>query len=191
MKDAKTPRANELSVFSCEDTDMEIFEMSPGDLTPYEFNPRKNDKSVDKVAASIKEFGFRVPIVVDADNVIVCGHTRLKAALKLGLDTVPVTRADDLTEEQIKAFRLADNKVGESSEWDNDLLGDELGEIFDLDMSTFGFSLDEPTPTERKDLSSLIEPEYQIIIDCKDEMEQEDLYNRLEEEGIKCRVLTL
>ncbi len=170
---------------------MEIFEMSPGDLIPYEFNPRKNDKSVDKVATSIKEFGFRVPIVVDADNVIVCGHTRLKAALKLGLDTVPVTRADDLTEEQIKAFRLADNKVGESSEWDNDLLGDELGEIFDLDMSTFGFSLDEPTPTDRKDLSSLIEPEYQIIIDCKDEMEQEDLYNRLEEEGIKCRVLTL
>lgn len=170
---------------------MIIYDMNPGDLIPYEFNPRKNDKSVDKVAASIKEFGFRVPIVVDNNNVIVCGHTRLKAALKLGLDTVPVTKADDLTEEQIKAFRLADNKVGESSEWDNDLLGDELGEIFDLDMSKFGFSLDEPTPIERKDLSSLIEPEYQIIIDCKDEMEQEDLYNKLEEEGIKCRVLTL
>lgn len=170
---------------------MELEYLSSEELIPYDNNPRDNKKSVDKVAASIREFGFKVPIIIDADNVIVCGHTRLLAAKKLKLDEVPVIRADDLSEEQIRAFRLADNKVGESSEWDIDLLGEELGEIFDLDMSEFGFNLEEPEKKERKDLSAEIATEYQVVIDCKDEIEQEDLYNRLEEEGYKCRVLTL
>lgn len=120
---------------------MQIEEISTGALVPYDRNPRKNDKSVGKVAESIKEFGFKVPIVIDKDNVVVCGHTRLKAAQKLGLKTVPCIRADDLSEEQIKAYRLADNKVGEDSEWDFNSLGEELGEIFDLDMGRFGFDL--------------------------------------------------
>lgn len=122
---------------------MNIIEKSITEVKPYEKNPRKNDQSVDKVANSIKEFGFKVPIVIDKHNVIVCGHTRYKAAKKLGLSVVPCVVADDLTEEQIKAYRLADNKVGEDSLWDMDLLTEELGDILDLDMSDFGFDLTE------------------------------------------------
>lgn len=109
------------------------------ELIPYENNPRINDDAVDKVAESIEQFGFKVPIIVDKNNVIVAGHTRLKAAKKLGLDEVPVIMADDLTEEQIKAFRLADNKVAEFSYWDYEKLEQELNEIVNLDMSQFGF----------------------------------------------------
>lgn len=122
---------------------MNVQEIKLKDIKPYGKNPRKNDQSVDKVANSIKEFGFKVPIVIDKNNVIVCGHTRYKAAKKLGLSVVPCVVADDLTEEQIKAYRLADNKVGEDSEWDFDLLGEELDGIFDIDMSDFGFDLSE------------------------------------------------
>lgn len=114
------------------------------ELKPYENNPRFNDKAVDAVAASIKEFGFKVPIVVDKNNVIVAGHTRLKAAQKLGLEEIPVIVADDLTEEQIKAFRLADNKVGEIAEWDFEKLEMELKNI-EMDMSEFNFDMKELT----------------------------------------------
>lgn len=109
------------------------------DLLPYANNPRLNDGAVDAVAASIKEFGFKVPIIVDSDGVIVTGHTRLKAAKKLGIKTVPVIVADDLSPGQVKAFRLADNKTSELAEWDLAKLDIELGEIEDLDMSSFGF----------------------------------------------------
>lgn len=111
------------------------------EIKPYEKNPRYNDDAVPAVQASIKEFGFKVPIVVDSDNIIVAGHTRYKAAKKLKLKTVPVIIADDLTEEQIKAFRLADNKVGEIATWDDGLLAQELDEILDIDMSEFGFEI--------------------------------------------------
>ncbi len=117
-------------------------------LTPYSKNPRKNDRSVEYVANSIKTFGFKVPVVIDKDGVIVAGNTRYKAAKKLGLKEVPCIIADDLTDEQIKAYRLADNKVGELSEWDFDLLSDELDGILDLDMSDFGFDLSDDEPTE-------------------------------------------
>ena len=122
---------------------MNIQMMKVADIVPYENNPRKNDEAVKYVAESIKEFGFKVPIVIDKDNVIVAGHTRLKAAKRLKLDDVPCIVADDLTEEQIKAFRLADNKVGEKADWDFDLLFDELEDIIDIDMELFGFD-DEP-----------------------------------------------
>lgn len=118
---------------------MQIIEKNIKELIPYEKNPRKNDKSVDKVAKSIDQFGFRVPVVIDKDNVIVCGHTRYKAAQKLQLASIPCVVADDLTDEQIKAYRLADNKVSEDSEWDIDLLAEELNGIIDIDMSDFGF----------------------------------------------------
>lgn len=120
--------------------DMEIVYLSPHDLTPYRKNAKKHpDDQVEHIANSIREFGFRQPIVVDADNVVVIGHGRLLAAEKLGLDTVPVVRADDLSEEQIKALRLADNKTNES-EWDLTELYDELaGLALDFDMSDFGF----------------------------------------------------
>ena len=109
------------------------------ELIPYENNPRDNDKAVDAVAASIKEFHFQNPIIVDKDGVIVAGHTRLKAAIKLGLKKVPVIVADDLTEEQVKAFRLADNKTGELAEWDFEKLEEELRALDDIDMASFGF----------------------------------------------------
>lgn len=117
---------------------MEIIEKKVEELIPYENNPRKNDEAVEKVALSISAFGFKVPIVIDSNNVIVTGHTRLKAAKKLGLDKVPCIQADDLTEEQIKAFRLADNKVSEFSQWDEEKLMEEL-EGLDSDMSLYGF----------------------------------------------------
>ena len=117
---------------------MKIVEKNIKDIRPYENNPRKNDEAVQAVANSIKEFGFKVPIVIDGDGVIVCGHTRYKASMQLGLETVPCVIADDLTEEQIKAFRLADNKTNELAEWDMDMLMEELSAI-DMDMSEFGF----------------------------------------------------
>jgi site-specific DNA-methyltransferase (adenine-specific) len=124
------------------------------EVRPYEKNPRKNANAVKYVKESIRQFGFKVPIVIDSNRVIVCGHTRLLAAKSLGMTEVPCIMADDLTDDQIKAFRLADNKVGEFAEWDLDLLGDELDAIADasdIDMGDFGFDLsgdDEETEAE-------------------------------------------
>lgn len=120
----------------------ELLTININDIVPYENNPRNNDAAVDAVANSIKEFGFKVPIIIDKNNVIVAGHTRLKAAQKLGLEEVPVIIADDLTDDQIKAFRLADNKVGELAEWDFTKLEKEL-EMLDFDMGDFGFDMKE------------------------------------------------
>ena len=106
---------------------MQIVEKKITDIVPYGRNPRKNDSAVEYVANSIAEFGFKVPIVLDLNNVIVAGHTRAKAALKLGITHVPCIVADDLTDEQIKAFRLADNKVAEAASWDVAMLAKELG----------------------------------------------------------------
>lgn len=119
--------------------EIKIEYLTVGSLKPYEKNAKKHPaEQVEHIANSIREFGFRQPLVIDKDNVLVIGHGRLLAAKKLGLDTVPCVRADDLTEEQIKALRLADNKTNES-EWDFDLLGGELDDILGLDMSMFGF----------------------------------------------------
>ena len=123
---------------------MQIISKNITDIHPYANNPRKNDQAVDAVASSIREFGFKVPVVIDKNGEIIAGHTRYKAAKKLKLKEIPCIIADDLTEEQIKAFRLADNKVGELAEWDFDLLSDELDGILDIDMSEFGFDLDIP-----------------------------------------------
>ena len=119
---------------------MKIVNIKIEDLKPYEKNPRKNDKAIDYVANSIKEFGFKVPLVVDKNNVIVAGHTRYQASKKLGLKELPCLVADDLTDEQIKAFRIADNKTNDMAEWDDALLGEELKDLIDnFDMSQFGF----------------------------------------------------
>ena len=122
---------------------MNIKELSISQLHEYDNNPRNNDSAVDAVAESIREFGFKVPIVIDGDNVIVCGHTRVKAAQKLGMETVPCIIADDLTPEQIKAFRLADNKTGELAGWDFAKLEEELAALDGFDMSAFGFVQNE------------------------------------------------
>ena len=121
---------------------LEIIYKKINEIIPYKNNPRKNDDAVEDVANSIKEFGFKVPIVIDKNNEIVAGHTRYKASKKLGLEEVPCIIADDLSEEQIKAFRLADNKVSEKAEWDIDLLNEELGSFDTIDMSDFGFDID-------------------------------------------------
>ena len=118
--------------------EMKIEYKNIDEIMPYENNPRLNDNAVDYVANSIKEFGFKVPIIIDKDNIIVAGHTRLKAAKQLGLEELPVIKADDLTDEQIKAFRIADNKVSEKAEWDLEKLSIELEDI-NIDMSEFGF----------------------------------------------------
>lgn len=118
---------------------MQIKNVLLGEITPYENNPRNNDDAVEYVANSIKEFGFKVPIVVDSHGTIIAGHTRYKAALKLGLVTVPVVFADDLTEEQARAYRLADNKVSEIATWDYGSLDIELEEIEFFNMEEFGF----------------------------------------------------
>lgn len=112
-------------------------------IRPYDHNPRRNDEAVEAVANSIREFGFKQPIVVDKDGVIVVGHTRYKAALKLGLKTVPVAVADDLTPEQCRAYRIADNKTAELAEWSFPELRDELQELADIDMAAFGFDTEE------------------------------------------------
>ena len=119
---------------------MQIYDKPLGWLTPYENNPRNNDEAVGPVANSISEFGFKVPIVATSDGEIINGHTRWKAAKKLKLKTVPVIIADDLTEEQVKAFRLADNKVAEIAQWDIELLLSEIDSVDNLDMTLFGFT---------------------------------------------------
>ena len=121
---------------------LKISEMKTAELIPYANNPRKNGNAVGAVAASIKEFGFKVPIVIDEDGIIVAGHTRLLAAKELGLESVPCIVADDLTPEQVKKFRLADNRVGELSEWDFEKLAIELEEL-DFDMEDLGFGFAE------------------------------------------------
>ena len=122
---------------------MEVVNIKVGDIIPYEDNPRKNDDAVQVVMNSIKEFGFKQPIVLDENHVIVVGHTRFKAAKKLGYKEVPCIIASDLTEEQISAYRLADNKTNEYAEWDMQLLSGELNAIMNIDMELFGFDLGE------------------------------------------------
>lgn len=133
------------------------------ELIPYVNNPRDNSGAVDAVASSIKNFGFKVPIVVDRGNEIVTGHTRLLAAKKLGMKKVPVIVADDLTQNEVKAFRLADNKVGELAQWDLEALENELGGVEGIDMTQFGFDeLEELAEEIVEDVEDVSIPE-----DCK------------------------
>lgn len=138
---------------------MQIIIKNIVEIFPYEKNPRKNDEAVKYVANSIKEFGFKVPIVIDSEGVIVAGHTRYKAAKKLGIDEVPCIIADDLTPAQIKAFRLADNKVAEQAEWDMELLDMELDDLFDFDMEQFGFDDEEEEEDDVEAEEDDFEPE--------------------------------
>lgn len=147
---------------------MDIRMIKIDELVPYKNNPRHNDVGVEAVAQSIKEFGFKVPIIIDANSVIVAGHTRMKAAEKLGMTTVPCVVADDLTPEEVRAFRVADNKTAEFSDWDMDLLRlelDGIGDLFtgfepdevenileDIDIDQFFIDRD-PASEEKKDES--------------------------------------
>lgn len=170
------------------------------EVRPYEKNPRKNADAVKYVRASIEKFGFKQPIVIDSNRVIISGHTRLEAAKSLGMEEVPCIVADDLTEAQAKALRLADNKVAEFSEWEMNLLGGELGElaeISDIDMGDFGFDLtdldnigmDDEGDNAEKGVN--LSDTYQIIVECESETEQQEIFEKLSGEGYRCRLSTL
>jgi len=132
--------------------------MNTGDIIPYGNNPRKlGDRSVEAVASSIKEFGYISPIIVDENNVVIAGHTRLLAMKKLGMGEAEVIRVSGLTDEQVRALRLADNKTAELSEWDADKLIEELDKILNIDMSDFGFDHDVEFDTE------VSEDDYEVI----------------------------
>lgn len=167
---------------------MKIQNVNIQDVKPYANNPRDNDGGVDAVANSIKEFGWQQPIVVDKDHVIVAGHTRYKAAKKLGMKEVPIVVANKLTPEQVKAYRLADNKTGELTTWDTDLLDDELNDILNIDMSNFGFKNDE-ADVDDIDLSDEIEERFELKVECQDENELSQLFDRLSKDGYKCDIL--
>lgn len=123
--------------------EIKAVEMELRKIIPYENNPRKNEKAVDAVMQSIKQFGFKNPIIVDENMVIISGHTRRLAALKLSMEKVPVIIAKDLTEEQVRAFRLADNRVASFSSWDEAKLKEEIADINNIDLSDFGFKKDK------------------------------------------------
>lgn len=163
----------------------QIQEVPIGDVKPYPKNPRNNDDGVDAVANSIKEFGFQQPIVVDKDNVIIVGHTRYKAAKKLGLKDVPVVVADKLSDEQVRAYRLADNKTNELTSWLDDLLKDELGAVPNIDMTAFGFEGEKDTPKFDDKYSQKTDAvEYVPNSDKKpdvDELADVEKYNELKE----------
>ena len=160
---------------------MEIKMIKIEELKPYANNPRFNDDAVEYVAKSIKEFGFKVPMVIDKNNEIVAGHTRYKASEKLGLKEVPCIVADDLTEEQIKAFRLADNKVSEQARWNYDLLDLELDDILGINMEDFGFIKLEDIDMEDyienlPDNTKIDKKQFIICPHCNEEFEIKDEY---------------
>ena len=158
---------------------LDIVYVSMDEITPYENNPRMNDGAVESVAKSISEFGFKVPIVLDKDYVIVCGHTRYKAAKQLGLTEVPCVIAADLTPKQVKAFRLADNRVSDNSIWDNKKLLEELN---DLDDIFTGFDLSDvfDNTLDEKDNSALDENEYGVTYEVVFRSEDEEKIKRIQ-----------
>lgn len=165
-------------------------------IRPYENNPRRNEKAIDVVANSIKEFGFRQPIVVDHNYVIIAGHTRYFAAKNLGLKRVPVHIAD-LTEEQARAYRLVDNKCAELSDWHYERLDTEIKSLLDnqqIDLSAFGFTdieLDRVAHESSETNQDLLPARHAVVIECESESEQKELITRMQAEGYECRALIL
>ena len=182
---------------------MKIIEKKLVELIEYENNPRLNQGAVNAVAESIRQFGFKVPIIIDGSGVIIAGHTRKKAAELLGLDKVPCIIADDLTEEQVKAFRLADNKTAELADWDFQKLEKELQELAEMDidfsMQDFGFyaaagdDFSDIFNTEEKPAKQESEEEevegFKVVVYFENEEEAEKLAEDLEEQGYQCEVL--
>ena len=174
---------------------MKIEFMHVDELLPYENNPRKNEQAIPYLKKSIEKFGFQVPLVISKDNVIASGHTRLLAAKELGIEKVPCVIADDLSDEQIKAFRLVDNKVHEFSKWDDELLDEELMDLLsDFDMSEFGFKdleakLESTTDDINTESNFNYKEQYGVIVMCSDEQEQQAIYERLIEDGYECKVV--
>lgn len=167
---------------------MELRKVNINTLIPYENNPRKNEDAVDAVAESIRQCGYCAPIICDEERVILAGHTRLKALQKLGREDCEVIFIENLTEEQKRKYRLLDNKTNEFALWDFEKLEAELADL-DFDGFDFGFDTEEDEPKERKEAS--FSDAISVIIDCSDEEEAEEIFNRLQEEGYECRISTL
>lgn len=180
---------------------MEIKMMPIRDIKPYEKNPRKNKKAVPEVVKSIREFGFRQPLVVDTNMVLIVGHTRLLAAKQLKMKLVPVHVASDMSETQARAYRIMDNRTGEHALWDENLLLpelaalEELDEKFDADFLGFHDHDEaedkEKEKKEKKKKEEEFKTMFEIVIECEDEETQQAIYERLSEEGLKCRVLSM
>ena len=179
---------------------MEITQRKTADLIPYVNNARTHsEQQVLQIAASIKEFGFNSPVLVDGENGIIAGHGRVLAAKKLNLDEVPTIELKHLTKTQKKAYILADNRLALNSGWDNDLLALELGELsddgFDLDLlgfdagelGEFGNVEEEKHSEEEKPFN--YQENYSVLVVCKDEMHQTEIYDRLIADGLECKVL--
>ena len=173
--------------------DKQIVMRNIKDLKPYKKNAKKHPKEqVERIANSIKEFGFTQPVLIDKNNCVVAGHGRILGAKKAGLKEVPTLCLDDLTEEQIKAYRLADNKLNES-DWDFNLLDEELVELDSvIDMSLFGFELDAEEENEKKNkkIEFEIQEKYEVHIICKDEKQMEEVYNKTKGMGIDCKLVS-
>lgn len=172
------------------------------DLIPYVRNSRTHsEEQVIQIAASIKEFGFTNPILVDGENGIIAGHGRIMAARKLGLDVVPTIELSHLSEAQKKAYIIADNKLALNAGWDDEMLRlefEELGDL-DFDLELTGFDLlemtnifDDEATAEEQDLKEENYSEsFSIIIECESEENQKNIFNKLDTEGYKCRVQSL
>jgi len=166
-----------------------------GRVRPYENNPRANDSAVEAVAKSIENYGFRQPIVVDKKGVIVVGHARWKAAKRLGLTTIPVHVARDLTPAQARAYRIADNKTAELADWDDRRLVAELEALRDASENLEALAF---TPKELSTLLGTVgdntslqyTTKYEVIVECADEAQQRDVYEKMTKENCRCRVLT-
>lgn len=171
---------------------MDIKNIAVKNLIPYEKNTKKHDDvQINNVAESIKQYGFVQPIVIDKNNVVVIGHCRLLAAKKLKMADVPCVCVEDLTEEQVKALRIVDNKSNESP-WDFDFLADELAEI-NLDAFNFDFGVsfgDDDTETKEREEIALNES-ISVVVECADDEEAETIFEKLSEEGYKCHISTL
>lgn len=164
------------------------------DLKPYKKNAKKHNKEqVEWIANSIKEFGFTQPVIVDKNNEVVAGHGRILGAKKAGLKSVPTVCLEELTEEQIKAYRLVDNKLNES-EWDYSLLDEELENLTeDIDMDLFGFEMEEQQDDEtenKKKVEFEIKEKYEVHIICKDEKQMEQVFNKVKGYGQECKLVS-
>lgn len=162
------------------------------ELKPYKKNAKKHSKEqVEQIANSIKEFGFTQPVIIDKHNSVVAGHGRILGAKKAGLKQVPTVCLEELTEEQIKAYRLVDNKLNES-EWDYSLLDEELENLTeDIDMDLFGFEMDEQQEKEtKKKVEFEIKEKYEVHIICKDEKQMEQVFNDVKGYGQECKLVS-
>lgn len=159
------------------------------ELKPYKKNAKKHDKTqVEQIANSIKEFGFTQPVIIDKNNCVVAGHGRILGAKKAGIKNIPTVTLEELTEEQIKAYRLVDNKLNES-DWDYSLLDEELEDLIDdIDMDLFGFDEDEVEQEEVEKVEFEKRKIYKVIVEFENKKASEKLYKKLSSEGYICKI---